>query len=190
MSQEAAYERLATAPAEIEIAPMTLHIGAVIGGVDLTAPLTAQAVKEIRAALLKWKVIFFRDQHLDHDQHRAFARRFGEPTVGHTAFGHIDGYPEIYSVDTRRKANNVGTGEKPGRPWTGWHADVTTAINPPAASILRGVTVPHYGGDTRWTNLAAAYNGLSETLRGFVDGLRGVHRFCRPRKTPRQRTRP
>ena len=68
MSQEAAHERLATAPTEIEIAPMTLHIGAVIGGVDLTAPLTAQAVKEIRAALLKWKVIFFRDQHLEHDQ--------------------------------------------------------------------------------------------------------------------------
>ncbi len=172
----------AAAPAVIEISPMTLNIGAEIGGVDLTQPLSAQAVKDIRAALLKWKVIFFRDQHLDHDQHCAFARQFGEPTVGHVAFGHIEGYPEIYSIDTRRKANSVGTGEKPGRPWTGWHADVTTAINPPAASILRSVTVPPQGGDTCWTNLAAAYDGLSETLRGFVGGLRGVYRFTPPEK--------
>ena len=76
--------------------------------------------------------------------------------MGHDAFGHIDGYPEIYSVDTRRKANRVGTGERPGRVWTGWHADVTTAVTPPMASILRSVSVPPYGGDTRWTNLVAA----------------------------------
>ena len=69
------------------------------------------------------------------------------------------------------------------KPWTGWHADITAAINPPAASILRGVNIPPYGGDTQWTNLVAAYNGLSETLRGFIDGLRGVHRFAPPQGT-------
>ena len=53
------------------------------------------------------------------------------------------------------------------KPWTGWHADITAAINPPAASILRGVNIPPYGGDTQFTNLVAAYNGLSETLRGL-----------------------
>jgi hypothetical protein len=53
-------------------------------------------------------------------------------------------------------------------------------LNPPKASILRGVTIPPYGGDTFWTNLAVAYQGLSETMRGIVDGLRGVHRFQAP----------
>ena len=66
------------------------------------------------------------------------------------------------------------------RPWSGWHADITAAVNPPAASILRGVTVPPHGGDTQWTNLVAAYEGLSETMRGFIDGLRGIHRFAAP----------
>ena len=37
--------------------------------------------------------------------------------------------------------------------------------------------LPPYGGDTLWTNLAAAYEGLSETLRGFVDTLRGIHGY-------------
>ncbi len=66
------------------------------------------------------------------------------------------------------------------RPWTGWHTDLTAAINPPKASILRGVTIPPYGGDTFWTNLAAAYEGLSETFRNFVDTLKGIHRFEPP----------
>ena len=60
-------------------------------------------------------------------------------------------------------------------PWSGWHTDVTAAVNPPFASILRGVTIPPYGGDTFWTNLVAAYRGMSPTMRGFVDGLRAVH---------------
>ena len=179
MSNVAAFE-LPEAPTEIEIDPVAIHIGAEIGGVDLTKPLSGRAVKEIRAALLKWKVIFFHDQHLDHDQHREFARQFGELTVGHAVFGNVEGFPEIYSIAKHRKANRYKTGAKMEKPWTGWHADITAAINPPAASILRGVNIPPYGGDTQFTNLVAAYAGLSETLRGFVDTLRGVHKFAPP----------
>ena len=75
-------------------------------------------------------------------------------------------------------ADNEGAAEQ--RPWTGWHADVTAAHNPPAASILRGVTIPPYGGDTQWTNLAAAFDALSSPFQQFVSGLRGVHQFSPP----------
>jgi taurine dioxygenase len=163
----------------IAVRPHSIHIGAEIDGVDLSHPLAPTTVEEIRAALLKWKVVFFRSQSLDHDQHRAFARQFGELTVGHAVFGNVEGYPEIYSIAKHRKSNRW-EGAAMVRPWSGWHADITAAINPPAASILRAVTVPPYGGDTQWTNLVAAYNGLSETMRGIVDGLRGVHRFSPP----------
>src|ERR1700757_1128118 len=61
-------------PRSIEIVPLTLHIGAEIRGVDLTEPLPPQQVKEVRDAFLKWKVVFFRNQHLDHAQHVAMAR--------------------------------------------------------------------------------------------------------------------
>ena len=169
------------ASAALEIAPLTGHIGAEIYGVGLAQPLGSETVRAIRDALLRWKVVFLRDQPLNHDQHLAFARRLGEPTIGHFAFGHVEGYPEIYSVSMRRTANRVGTGERAGRIWTGWHSDVTTAINPPAISLLRAVSVPPYGGDTRWTNLVAAYNGLSDVMRDFVDTLRGIHRFTPPK---------
>lgn len=59
----------------------------------------------------------------------------------------------------------------------GWHCDHGARVDPPAATILRAETVPPYGGDTTWSNLAAAYAGLSAPVREFVDGLRAEHRL-------------
>ena len=159
----------------VSVHPQSVHIGAEIRGVDLAQPLADETVAEITAALLKWKVVFFRDQHLDHDSHIRFARAFGKPTPGHVVLGNEGTHPEIYSIAKYRAATEGPPGVK--RSWTGWHTDITAAVNPPYASILRGVTVPPYGGDTQWTNLAAAYRALSPKLRGFLDTLRVVHAF-------------
>ena len=161
---------------KINVRPMSVHIGAEIEGVELTQPLSAETVSKIREALLKWKVVFFRDQHLDHSQHVKFARHFGALTPGHVVFGHDETYPEIYSVSKFRTATQ-NAAPATTRPWSGWHTDVTAALNPPAASILRGDVVPPYGGDTQWTNLVTAYENLSPTFREMLDKLRGVHRF-------------
>lgn len=158
------------------VEPMSANIGAVIHGVDLREALTPDQVTVIRQSLLHWKVVFFRDQHISHAQQIAFGRSFGELTPGHPVFGHVEGYPELYSVAKHRGAARV-QGEPLRRAWTGWHTDITAAVNPPAASILRGVDIPPYGGDTLWTNLAVAYQKLSAPMRSFVDTLRGTHRF-------------
>ena len=165
----------------IEIRPLSVHIGAEITGVDIAASLSESTIVTIRKALLRWKVIFFRDQNLDHASHIRFARYFGRPTPGHVVFGGDSLYPEIYSVAKNRTAN---AGKDPLiRSWTDWHTDITAAINPPAASILRGETIPPYGGDTYWTNLVVAYQQLSKTMRDFVDGLRAIHSFNAPFQT-------
>src|SRR5690606_5472508 len=160
----------------LDVRPMSVFTGADIFGVDLTRPLAPHTVTEIWSALLKWKVVFFRDQHIDHAQHVAFARQLGQPTVGHVLYGHEEGFPEIYSVAKKRERHTHAEPD-PVRPWTGWHTDLTTVVNPPAASILRSVTVPPYGGDTQFTNLVAAYNALSPTMQKFVDGLSAVHGY-------------
>ena len=160
----------------IEVRPMSVHIGAEISGVDLSRPLDPAAVADIWAALLQWKVVFFRGQELDHAAHVSMARQFGTPTPGHVVFGGHQEYPEIYSIAKHRTANSSKT-PPTIRPWTGWHTDITAAINPPGQSILRSDVVPPYGGDTQWVNLAVAYDALSPTLRGFVDRLHGVHSF-------------
>ena len=161
--------------AHIAVEPMTIHIGAEISGIDLTQPLSQAEVNAIRAALLQWKVVFFREQHLDHRQHIDFARNFGEITPAHIVFGSLPEYPGIYPVSKGRTA--FAARPAASRAWTDWHTDITAAVNPPFGSILRGVVVPPYGGDTHWTNMAAAYKALSPSMQEFLSGLRAVHRF-------------
>ncbi|WP_131768078.1 TauD/TfdA dioxygenase family protein [Candidatus Protofrankia californiensis] len=166
----------------IQVRPMTAYIGADIEGVDLGSTLDDTSVAQIRAVLLRWKVIFFRRQSIGHREHVAFARRFGTVTPAHP---HEDnppeGFPEILPLDTRRYEAAFG------RKWAtfdnGWHTDVTALVNPPAASILRADRVPPYGGDTVWTNLVAAYTGLPEPLRELAEKLRATHSFGRSRAT-------
>ncbi|WP_040831916.1 TauD/TfdA dioxygenase family protein [Nocardia jiangxiensis] len=159
------------------------HIGAEISGVDLSRPLDDETVARLRRKLLKYKVLFFRDQHLGHAEQIEFGRRFGELTHAHP---HEDAppsdAPQILTIDPKNYEKRYGKpqAEYQQRQYTyygGWHTDVTAAVNPPAISILRAEVVPDFGGDTTWTNLVAAYEGLSEPLRTFVDGLRAVHRF-------------
>ena len=139
-SVQAVREAKSQSSASVEVVPMAIHIGAEIRGVDLSRPLPAEHVSAVRNALLRWKVVFFRDQALDHRSHIAAARHFGETTAGHVVYGSDGEYPQIYSVAKHRKANRY-QGQAVFRPWTGWHTDITAAINPPAASMLRGEVV-------------------------------------------------
>ena len=159
----------------ISVQPVAGRIGAEIAGVDIAEPLDQETVAVIQDALDTWKVVFFRGQHLDHAAQIAFGRQFGELTYAHP---HDDAppesHPEIYTVDSRRFQQRYGidADQQVRRKYSytsGWHSDVTPAINPPAGSILRADIIPSYGGDTTFTNLAAAYEGLS----GAGPGVRG-----------------
>jgi taurine dioxygenase len=166
----------------VTVTPLSAHTGAEIGGVDIARPLDDSAVDAIKQALDRWKVVFFRGQQLDHAAQIAFGRQFGELTYAHPHDDTPpDGYPEIYTVDPRRFAQQYGIAnpedERLRRQASanGWHTDVTPAVNPPAGSILRADVVPPYGGDTTFTNLVAAYEGLAPQIQSFVDTLRAEH---------------
>ncbi len=171
--------------AGIEVQPVAGHIGAEITGVDLAADLDDAVVAAIRAAVLRWKVVFFRDQRLDHTAHVAFARRFGSLVVLPRR-GKVSP-PDFPEVETT--ADRLELGGRFGMDhdeWLrrrrhtllrGWHCDHGARVDPPAATILRAEAVPPYGGDTTWSNLAAVYAGLSAPMREFVSGLRAEHRL-------------
>ncbi|MDF0529733.1 TauD/TfdA family dioxygenase [Tsukamurella sp. 8F] len=180
ITQDSAQPETAARP---NIRPVAGHIGADISGVDISKPLSAADLAEITDALHRYKVIFFRDQQLDHASQIAFGRQFGDLTYAHP---HDDAppqeYPEIFTIDPRRQEERYGEGfRKRVRTqysyFNGWHTDVTAAVNPPAGSILRADIVPEIGGDTQWTNLVAAYEGLSEPVQRFVETLRAEHRY-------------
>src|ERR1700758_2767450 len=149
----------------VTVTKLGSRIGARIDGVRLGADLDRAAVDQIHQALLTHKVIFFRDQHhLDDAQQLAFAGLLGTPIAHPAASVLASGdKPIITPINSEYgKANR-------------WHTDVTFAANYPAASILRAVTLPSYGGSTLWASTAAAYEQLPEPLKCLFENLWALH---------------
>jgi len=156
----------------LTLTPLTPTIGAEVAGVDLTAPLAAATLSALRAALLEWKVLFFRDQELTTEQHLAFARNFG-PLEIHPFAPHKAGFPEVLAITHDRESR--------GRENT-WHSDVTWREEPSLGSILRAIEVPSVGGDTLFADMAAAFEGLGADIKSEIEGKVAVHDFAHFRK--------
>jgi len=148
----------------LDIRPVTGTIGAEIRGVQLSGDLDAKTVQAIQDALVRHKVIFFREQHhLDDAEHEGFAALLGDP-VAHPTVPVAEGSRYLLELDS-----------KEGYAASSWHTDVTFVDAYPKASILRGITIPEAGGDTLWANGETAYEGLPEPLRQLVNTLWAVH---------------
>jgi taurine dioxygenase len=149
----------------VTVTKLGSRIGAQVDGVQLGGDLDPATVGEIREALLTLKVIFFRGQHhLDDQQQLAFAGLLGTP-IGHPAAAALSATdaPIVTPINSEYGSANR------------WHTDVTFAANYPAASILRAVTLPSYGGSTLWASTAAAYEQLPEPLKCLVENLWALH---------------
>jgi alpha-ketoglutarate-dependent taurine dioxygenase len=148
----------------IEAQPLAAALGAEIRGVQVTALNEAQFA-EVRHALFRHKMIYFRGQQLTHAEHEGFSLRFGpfaEDAYTHGVTGHRNVHPVIKEADDTSK---MVFGE-------GWHTDSPFLPEPPSITILRSVQVPPFGGDTMWANSALAYTMLSDTYRGLIKDLR------------------
>ncbi|MEQ8857656.1 MAG: TauD/TfdA family dioxygenase [Pseudomonadales bacterium] len=151
----------------IDVTTLTPHIGAEVAGVDLAGPLSNEQFSDIYQAWLDWKVLVFRDQHLDREQHKAFARRFGSLHV-HPMQHSYGGDPEILTVKTTKESRYTAG--------NGWHTDVTCDEIPPLGSMLYMKETPEGGGgDTLFADMYLAYELLSDTMKLMLDGLVAVH---------------
>jgi alpha-ketoglutarate-dependent taurine dioxygenase len=172
---------LKQSPGILTVRPLTPIIGAEVSGLDLSRPLSLAEIAEVHQAILDWKVLFFRDQEISDEQQLAFGRYFGQLTPAHPiSLGMLE-HPEIWErhaedYTTRQRAAREAAITKPPRDYKGWHIDITFVANPNKYSILRGVEIPPYGGDTLWSNLEAAYEGLSLPIQQLIDGLQWVSR--------------
>ena len=151
----------------IEVSNLTPHIGAEVSGVDLRQPLSNEQFSEIYRAWLDWQVLVFREQDIDRDQHKSFARKFGTLHV-HPMQHSYGGDPEILTVKTTKdSAYTAGNA---------WHTDVTCDAIPPMASMLLIKEPPvNGGGDTMFANMYLAYDLLSDVMKELLDGLVAVH---------------
>ena len=151
----------------IEVDSLTPHIGAEIGGVDLSQSLSNEQFSEIYQAWLDWKVVVFRDQHIDQEQHKSFGRKFGSLHV-HPMQHTYKGDPEVLNISTSKdSAYTAGNG---------WHTDVTCDEIPPMGSMLYITETPESGGgDTLYADMYLAYELLSDPMKEILSNLTAVH---------------
>jgi taurine dioxygenase len=153
--------------APFQIRRLGASLGAEILGVDLKAPMDDDAFAAFEAALVEHKVLAVRDQFLTTEQHVAFSRRFGELEVH--PMRPQGKFPEILVLDNHKDNPVLSTDV--------WHSDTTFRKTPTKYTILRCEIMPEFGGDTLWANMEATYEGLSDTFRAMISGLRAVHDF-------------
>lgn len=150
----------------IEIRPIAGALGAEIHGVDVSQDLPDETIADIRAALNKHQVVFFRDQKLDVAQHKAFTKRFGSLFIQPNYRGTSD--DDEFITINREPTDKRIVGEA-------WHTDTTMVEEPPMGAILYGIEIPPYGGDTMFSSQSLAYESLSDAMKEMIAPLRAVH---------------
>lgn len=164
----------------VDVRPLTGGLGAELHGVDLSQPLDAPVLNEIKRAFLEFGAIFFRDQSLSYAQHMAFARHFGELEV-HPIVNGMEDYPEIIRM--------LKPAEESASFGVGWHSDNSFLDEPSLGSVVYSEIVPPYGGDTLFADQARAYEALSPGMRHMLEGLTAVHSardaYTAPSATPK-----
>jgi len=152
---------------KINVKRLSPCIGAEIGGVDLCQPLDLETFDEVYAALLAYRVIFFRDQNISSQQHMEFAKGFGE----------LEEHPFIPSDAPDAEVIRFDKDEKVVGVENVWHSDVSWREIPSLGSVLRAHVVPDIGGDTLFSDMVAAYECLDDETKKLLEGKRAVNDF-------------
>mgnify|MGYP001193201697 FL=1 len=152
----------------MKVEQLTCHIGAELKGVNLAeAARNDDLFGAIKAELLRHKVLFLRDQHIERADHVAFAERFGR-LEDHPVAGSHPEHPGLVCI---YKDEN----SPPDHYENAWHCDATWRDMPPMGCVLRCVECPPVGGDTMWANMAKAYADLPDHIKETLDGLKARH---------------
>lgn len=151
-----------------DVRPIAGALGAEIHNIDLTGDITQEMYTELRRLLVEHEVIFFRDQDISHARHKQLAESFG-PLQTHPAYSTAEGYPEITILEsTPEQLTKIEA----------WHSDMTFRQHPPLGAVLRSCITPTHGGDTLWSSMTVAFEGLSSTVQSMLLGLTAQHDFA------------
>jgi alpha-ketoglutarate-dependent taurine dioxygenase len=154
-------------------------IGAEVGGLDLAEPLDPQTFDALHALWMRHQVLIFPGQSITDEAHIEFGRRFGELEI-HPSLAHRSSRNrEIYRVSNVDEAGNIIPAKETAWQYINlswlWHTDSSFREIPSKGSILHGIETTNEGGNTRFANMAAAYEDLDESMRRRIEGLRVVH---------------
>ncbi|MSP87235.1 MAG: TauD/TfdA family dioxygenase [Alphaproteobacteria bacterium] len=172
--------------------PIALHerhpsFAAEIQGIDMRQPATPEVVSEIEAAIDRFPVLVFPEQHITDEQQVAFTRPFGELQVSTAArtgreqrlnaemtdASNISAENRVLEAGDARRMNNLGSRR--------WHTDGSFNRVPVKYSLLSGRIVAEQGGETQLADMRAAYDSLPDNLKLTIEDLLAHHSLIHSR---------
>jgi taurine dioxygenase len=163
----------------MRLIPSGRTLGVKIEGLDLSRPLEEGQVESIIEALGRHGVVCFPRQKLTARQQKDFAARFGELEINVASGPYQEpGIPEVMTL-----SNIVKDGKPIGLADAGqdWHTDMSYSKTIAFANVLYALEVPRRNGkalgDTEFSSMHAAYDGLPDDLKEKLDGMTVLHDF-------------
>ncbi|HEY3919800.1 MAG TPA: TauD/TfdA family dioxygenase [Stellaceae bacterium] len=165
--------------------PLHPLFAARVTGLDMTRPLTAAEVDEVRALMDRYAVCVYPNATpLNNDQHIAFARFLGPMQRGRvlTVTGRkerLGAWPELVDVGNLDPDGNIQPADSRARAFNNgnrlWHTDMSFHPNRATYSALNAHIVPPADGDTEFADERAAYDALPQTMKDRIEGLVASH---------------
>ena len=154
-------------------------LAAEVDGLDLTRPLSPEAVAAIHAGMDTYAVLVFHDQKLDDEQQLVFTRSLGEiehaigtslrapdelrlPTT-FADVSNLDKDQKVFARADRRRLFALGNRL--------WHSDSSFKAIPAKYSLLHARSVPSRGGNTEFADMRGAWDALDAETRAEVEDL-------------------
>jgi taurine dioxygenase len=162
----------------VEIQRLSYGLGAQISGFDLTRPLDAETVAEIRQAWLQYQILLIRGLEISPDQQMRFTNYFGQQAAYPLEHYRHPNFPEIFLLSNMTDDGKISQTADAAREW---HTDMSWSIEPALGSILRCIEIPEVGGSTIFSNAYMAYERLSPAYRRMIDQLYAVHEVFNPK---------
>ena len=173
----------------LQIRPLSDALGAEVTGPDCSRPLDADTIDVINDAFLAHHLLCIRAEPMPAADFDRLARAFGTPKVQllrRARHGDVETVSLLESTYRRPE-------DKPDDlamvRLSGWHTDDSYFAVPAKATMLQALAIPDSGGETRFCNTRAAYEGLPEATRRRIDGMQAVHAYDTMRARARAKAR-
>ena len=166
---------VAAASSALRLTPINPHFGARAEGLDLSRPLTADQICEVRGAMDHYGILVLPGQDLTDEQQAAFAQQFGviedTPTLVDQErrrlanmkindISNLGADGKILAADDRRRMYNLGN--------LLWHSDSSFKPTPAKYSMLNARVIPPAGGETEFVDTRVAWDLLPEPMKAMV----------------------
>lgn len=142
------------------------NFGNVVSDIDIPT-IDDEKLRELLTSLFSNRFLVLKTDGLSKAEYRDFARRIGDPIP----LSRDTDYPEIAHISNLESSttkSRLGAAH--------WHTDQSFRKTVSSVTMLYSAQAPTKGGETKFCDMAAAYNALPESIKIEIEDLVVEHR--------------